>query len=205
MTTLCIQPAHDGVCRVRCELPTGFDAKNESDFFDFCQQNRDLKIERSASGEIEIMAPTGFETGCRNADIVAQLFHWAKTDGRGVVSDSSTGYLLPNGAERAPDASWTLRARVESVPTETRRKFLPLCPDFVIELRSPTDNLEKLRLKLEEYVANGAALGWLIDPIEKKVHLYRPNSPPEILDHPVQLTGSDPIESFVLNLNDIFA
>ena len=173
-------------------------------FFGWCQENENLSIERTAEGEIEIMAPAGWESGSRNNEISYHLTAWAKRDGKGIASDSSTGYILPNRAERSPDASWTLKERLRNVPAEARRRFLPLCPDFVIDLRSPSDSLTKLQTKMEEYLANGASLGWLIDPMERTVHVYRPDADPEVLNNPSSIAGEGPVSGFLLELGLVF-
>src|SRR2546423_9710225 len=147
----------------------------DDEFFAFCQLNRDLRFERTAEGDIIIMAPTGAETGTRNADITAQLRNWAKHNGEGVAFDSSTGFKLPNRADRSPDGAWVLRSRLATLSREEKQKFLPLCPDFVIELLSPTDRLDNTKAKMDEYIENGSRLGWLIDPESRHVHVYRPN------------------------------
>ena len=123
---------------------------NEDAFYDFCRANADLRIERTAEGEIIVMPPTGWETGDRNAELTTQIRLWAKADGRGAAADSSAGFILPNGAERAPDASWVRRERLAQLAAEQRRKFAPLCPDFVVELMSPSDKLPVVKAKLEE-------------------------------------------------------
>jgi Uma2 family endonuclease len=176
----------------------------DDQFFEFCQLNRDLRIERTAEGEIEVMPPAGWKTGGRNADIVTQLGIWAKQDGRGVVTDSSGGFTLPNSAVRAPDAAWTERARAEALSEEQQEKFIPLCPDFVIELRSPTDSLPAVQAKMQEYMANGAMLGWLIDPILHRVSIYRPGLAAEVLDNPETLSGDPILPGFVLDLREIW-
>ncbi len=173
-------------------------------FFEFCQLNRGLQIERTRSGDIVIMAPTGGATGNRNASLNAQLYLWARQDGTGRVFDSSTGFTLPNGAERAPDASWVLRTRLARLTAEEKQRFLPLCPDFVIELRSPTDKLPKLQDKMAEYRENGAQLGWLIDPLERRVHIYRPDVPIEIVNNPATISGDPELHGFALDLREIW-
>lgn len=173
-------------------------------YFLWCQDHAEWRIERSSEGDIEIMAPAGWETGGRNASITAQLYEWARQDGRGVAADSSTGSILPNSAARSPDASWILKERVRGILPQARHQFLPLCPDFVIELRSPSDRLPALQVKMEEYVANGVALGWLLDPMERRVHVYRPGQPPEIFHDPASIHGLGPVEGFVLDLGPIF-
>jgi Uma2 family endonuclease len=169
-----------------------------------CALNGDLRIERNAQGDLLIMPPTGYETGDRNAEITMQLRTWAKRDGTGTAVDSSTGFRLPNGAMRAPDGAWIPHARLAAIPSEERRKFLPLCPDFVIELRSPTDALRDVRAKMEEYLANGARLGWLIDPGPRHVYVYRPSAPVERLDNPDTISGDPVLPGFVLDLREMW-
>ena len=137
----------------------------DNQLFELCLANRELQIERTAEGDLIIMPPVGGETGWRNAELTAALVGWAHRDGTGVAFDSSAGFLLPNGAMRSPDAAWVRRVRLEKLTPEQKRKFIPLCPDFVVEIRSPTDSLRALQAKMQEYITNGAALGWLIDPI----------------------------------------
>lgn len=177
---------------------------DDEQFFEFCQANRDVRIERNSQGEIIIMPPTGWETGNKNAEITIQLGIWAKQDGRGKSADSSAGYILPNGATISPAASWILKERLEKVSPATRRKFLPLAPDFVIELRSQSDSLQKLKEKMREYIENGVALGWLIDPTECKVYVYRQNAEDETLENPTELSGEPVLKGFVLNLKEIW-
>jgi Uma2 family endonuclease len=169
-----------------------------------CALNGDLRIERNAQGDLLIMPPTGYETGDRNAEITMQLRTWAKRDGTGTAVDSSTGFRLPNGAMRAPDGAWIPHARLAAILPEERRKFLPLCPDFVIELRSPTDALRDVRAKMEEYLANGARLGWLIDPDPRHVYVYRSGAPVERLDNPDTISGDPILPGFVLDLREIW-
>jgi Uma2 family endonuclease len=176
----------------------------DEEFFDFCQMNREWRIERTAEGELIIMPPAGGETGKRNSQLNRLLGNWAEEDGGGVVFDSSTGFELPNGAKRSPDAAWVRRSRWEALTPEQRRKFPPLCPDFVVELRSRSDPLEPLQEKLEEYLANGAELGWLIDPEERKVYVYRPGAEPVCLDSPDRIAGDPVLPGFVLDLRRIW-
>jgi Uma2 family endonuclease len=177
---------------------------SEDQFFEFCQLNDDLRIERNAEGELLIMPPAGGETGRGNAQITAQLVVWANRDGSGVVFDSSGGFHLPNTAVRSPDASWMLRSRYEQIPAEQRARFVPACPDFVLELRSPSDRLQTLQAKMQEYLANGARLGWLLDPEPRHVYVYRPDRPVERLDDPATLAGDPVLVGFVLNLRQIW-
>ena len=176
----------------------------EDQFFEFCQINRDLRIERNAHGELILMPPTGGETGDRNAEIGMQLRLWAKRDGTGTTFDSSGGFVLPNKAVLSPDASWVRKSRLAKLTAEQKRKFLPLCPDFAIELRSPTDRLSVLQDKMQEYLDNGARLGWLIDPEQKRVYIYRPRAPIEQLDRPKTVSGDPVLAGFVLDLREVW-
>ena len=175
----------------------------DDQFFEFCQINRELRIERTAQGELWIMAPAGWDTSGKNAEITMQLGLWAKRDGTGVTFDSSGGFRLRNGAVLSPDASWVRRDRLAALTTEQRAKFLPLCPDFVIELRSPTDGLSSLQDKMREYMDNGAQLGWLIDPLGGQVFVYRPGSPVERLEGPDSVSADPVLPGFRLELSEI--
>lgn len=177
---------------------------DEEQFFEFCQLNRDWRIERSAEGDLEVMVPTGGETSDRNAEITTQLRLWAKRDGRGITFDSNGGFVLPNGAMRSPDASWVRREQLAPLTAEQKQRFLPLCPDFVIELRSPSDPLAIIEAKMREYVENGARLGWLLDPLERKAHVYRPGEPVRVRDNPDGLYGDPVLSGFVLDLKPIW-
>ena len=176
----------------------------DDQFFEFCHINRDLRIERAANGDVVIMSPAGGRTGARNAEIAFQLQQWAKRDGRGVAFDSSTGFRLPNGAVRAPDAAWVLRSRLDVLDDKARERFLPLCPDFVIELRSPSDDLWTVRDKMEEYRINGARLGWLIDPLDRRVRVYAGDATPRELADATDLPADPVLPGFVLNLTAIW-
>ena len=178
---------------------------DDDQFFEFCQINRDLRIERTSQGEIIVMPPTGGETGRRNFGLIVQFGIWVKQDGTGVGFDSSTGFKLPNGAERAPDASWVKKERWEALTPSQRKKFAPLCPDFVIELRSPSDRVKDLQNKMEEYMDNGARLGWLIDPDSRQVYIYRPSGEIEQLDNPTEVKGDESVlPGFVLVMKEIW-
>jgi Uma2 family endonuclease len=144
----------------------------------------DLRLERTAEGDLEIMPPTGFTTGNRNMKLSARLGSWTEQDGRGLACDSSTGFRLPNGAVRSPDAAWVRRERVRAVRPEAREKYLPLCPDFAIELASTSDSMAHLHAKMDEYLANGCQLAWLLMPARREAHVYRPG-------HPVETHGGD--------------
>ena len=165
-----------------------------------------LRIERNAKGALEILPPANITTGSQNAYITTSLGIWAIGDGNGVAFDSSAGFTLPNGAIRAPDSSWVLKSRLAELSSEQKHKFAPICPDFVIELRSASDTLRGLHHKMEEYMENGARLGWLIDPLDsrRRVYVYRPNASVEILDGPETLSGEPELPGFTLNLQPVW-
>lgn len=177
---------------------------SDEQLYDFSQINRDLRIERNQQGELVIMPPTGGDTGERNAEITMQLRLWAKENGAGATFDSSTGFRLPNGAVRSPDAAWIKHSRLDSLTAEQRKKFIPLCPDFVIELRSPTDNLSTLQEKMQEYIANGAEMGVLLDTEQRRVYIYKPNEPVKELEGPEKINCSPVLSGFELNLLEIW-
>jgi Uma2 family endonuclease len=178
---------------------------NDDEYFEFCAANSGLRIERTAAGEILIMAPTGGETGHRNTELVAQLHLWAKRDGHGKAFDSNTEFILPDSSALSPDASWIENSRLQTLSRDQKRKFMPLCPDFIVELTSPTDRLSRVRDKMKQWVANGAQLGWLIDADKRTVYVYRPNRDPEQLTGIEVVHGEGPVAGFVLELADIFA
>src|SRR5260221_3435882 len=178
----------------------------DDEFVACCEQYEDCCVECTAEGEIIIMPPTYWITGKQNAKIITRLGTWAERDRRGDVGDSSTGFRLPNGARRSPDASWIRKDRVTVLPKQQQQGFLHLCPDFVIELRSSTDRINRLRAKMEEeYMANGAELGWLIDPEQRAVWIYRPGRAPESIANLERVAGEGPVAGFVLELADIWA
>ena len=176
----------------------------DEQFFELCQHHSYYQFERTASGELIIMTPTGSETGNRNFEIAVQLGIWNKKYNLGFAFDSSTGFKLPNGAERSPDASWVRKERWNALTLEQQQKFAPLCPDFVIELLSPTDSLPKTREKMVEYIENNARLGWLINRKNKQVEIYRSGKDVEIRPTPVTLSGEDVLPYFVLELKEIW-
>src|ERR671933_2406931 len=167
-------------------------------FVELAIANRELQLERTATGELIVNPPTGGDTGYRNLDIEGQLWLWNRRTRLGKAFNSSTGFHLPNGADRSPDASWVRQERWDVLTPEQRKSFVPLCPDFVIELRFDSDNMAPLRTKMREYMENGACLGWLIDRKNKKVEIYRPNQDVEVLDNPTTLSGEDVLPGFVL-------
>src|SRR6266568_2912829 len=177
----------------------------DEEFVAFCQQYEDCFVECTAEGEIIIMPPNYSGTSEQNLDVGAQLFMWTKKDGRGRAYDSSAGFRLPNGARRSPDASWIRKDRVAALPKKQQEGFYHLCPDFVIELRSSTDRINRLEAKMEEYIANGAELGWLIDPEERAVWIYRPGRAAECVVNAERIPGEGPVADFVLDLAEIWA
>ena len=188
--------------RLVVHLPYG--PMDAAEFLAFCEANPELRIERTAQGEVIIMSPTGWESGRRNALLIAALVRWALANGSGAVADSSAGFRLPNGAMRSPDAAWVQRSRLAHFTRAEKRTFLPLCPDFVVELRSETDRREDLLAKMDEYMANGAQLGWLIDPLEQAVTIYRPDAAPVRLEQPATITGDPELPGFTLELGPIW-
>ena len=188
---------------LKLQMSPAIDMTDEQ-FFAFCQQNRDYRIERNATGEITIMPPTGSETGNRNFDLIVQLGIWTRQNGTGIGFDSSAGFTLPNGAMKSSDTAWIKLEKWHTLTPEQQQKFAPICPDFIIELRSPSDNLQPLKDKLQEYIDNGVSLGWLIDRKNRKVYIYRPNSEVECLDNPATLSGESILPEFVLQLSTIW-
>ena len=191
---------------VLLELPTEVALQvTQAQFEAIALANRDLRLERSAAGELIVNPPTGGETGHRNIKIAYFLVKWVEEQGgTGIPFDSSTGFRLPNGADRSPDASWVSSQRWEALTLEARQGFIPLCPDFVIELRSQTDSLSKLRAKMQEYIDNGARLGWLINPQSKQVEVYRAGQPQETLENPEVLLGDRVLPGFALDLRRVW-
>ena len=175
----------------------------DEQFEQICRANRDLRFERTAEGELIVMSPTGSETGERNWGLNGQLWLWNQQNRLGKGFDSSTGFKLPNGATRSPGAAWVTNERWDALPTQQKRKFAPICPDFVVELRSPSDELEDLQAKMQEYLNNGIRLGWLIDPETRLVEIYRPNQPVQVLNNPTTLSGESVLPGFVLDLAEI--
>ncbi len=176
----------------------------DEQFEELCRINRDLGIEMTAEGDLIIMPPTGGRTGRRNNLLAKALLRWEEQDPSGLSFDSSTGFTLPSGAKRSPDASWVKRSRLAQLTEEEKEKFLPLCPDFVIELRSASDSLADLQAKMREYIEGGAELGWLIDPQGKHVFVYRADKSMEQLNDPEALTGDPVLKGFVLALKSIW-
>ncbi len=176
----------------------------EDQFFEFCQLNRAVRIERDAKGAVLIMPPTGGATGERHAEITMQLRLWAKRDGGGVAFDSSTGFVLPDRSVRSPDGAWVARWRYDALTGAQKERFLPLCPEFVLELKSPADSLRSLQQKMETYIDNGAELGWLVVPEQKAVWIYRPQLPVAVRQNLNALSADCTLPGFVLQLSELW-
>ena len=176
----------------------------DEEFAAFCSEHPDLFFEVTAEGDLIVMPPTHSLTAARNSEISGQLRNWARADRRGIATDSSGGFVLPNGARRSPDAAWTLRSRVEALSPESQEGFWHLCPDFVIELRSQSDRLRTLRAKMREYMDNGATLGWLINPEARSIEIYRPGRDPERIENAASVAGEEPVNGFALDLRTVW-
>ncbi|MBG1271512.1 Uma2 family endonuclease [Nostoc sp. WHI] len=179
------------------QLPANLKFTDE-EFEQIVAVNKYLRLELTADRELVIMSPTGGETGNRNFDLLGQLWFWNSKNNLGKAFDSSTGFKLPNGATRSPDASWIKMERWDALTPEQRKKYLPLCPDFAVELVSETDDVEDTQAKMQEYLANGLQLGWLINPKRQQVIIYRHNQAPEVLQSPISLSGEDVLPGFIL-------
>jgi Uma2 family endonuclease len=177
----------------------------DEEFEQIVEFNQELRLELTAEGKLIIMSPTGGETGNRNFEIYIDLGIWNRKNNLGKAFDSSTGFKLPNGATRSPDASWIKIERWDALTPQQRKKYLPLCPDFAVELVSESDDVEDTRKKMQEYIENGLRLGWLINPKDKQVEIYRAGKEVEILDSPTSLSGEDVLEGFSLDLQTILA
>jgi len=184
-------------------IPQTFKVSQEQ-FQQLAAVNRDLRLERTATGELIVMPPTGSNTGNRNLDLEGQLWLWNRQTKLGKVFNSSTGFLLPNGATRSPDAAWISQARWDALSPEEQEGFAPICPDFVLELRSPSDNIKSLQAKMREYMENGATLGWLIDRKNQQVEIYTQDREVEILHKPTNLSGENVLPGFILDLTEVW-
>ena len=173
-------------------------------FYQLCEEHPELKLERNANGELIVMPPTGGETGKSNSKFNLQIGLWNEQTELGEAFDSSTGFTLPNKADRSPDASWVEKSRWEALTPQQREKFIPLCPDFAVEILSPTDSLKKTQEKMQEYMENGCRLGWLINRKKREVEIYRPGQAVEVLQSPLTLSGEDVLPGFMLNLQKIW-
>ena len=175
----------------------------DEQFYRLCRDNPELRMELTSEGGLVVMSPTGAKTGWRNSKLNQRLANWADADGRGIAFDSNTGFELPNGAKRSPDAAWVRLEAWQDLTNEEQERFAPLCPDFVAELRSPQDSLTSLKAKMQEYIDNGARLGWLVDPIEKRVYVYRKGGASERIENPKRLSGEEVLVGLDLDLTDI--
>ena len=189
-------------------VPTVFDFSplrlTDEQFESLCRNHPDLNLEMSATGELIIVPPTLPYTGEKNADLIFEVKLWARKDKKGIVFDSSTLFTFPNGAKRSPDVSWLLREKWDNLSDKEKKKKSRFVPDFVIELRSSSDSLKTLKKKMAEYITNGVRLGWLIDPLEQKVHVYRANGEIEVLNNPEIVSGEDVLKDFELNVREIW-
>lgn len=176
----------------------------DEQFYQLCRTNPDVKFERSPTGELIVMSPTGGETGSYNSEINAEFVFWNRRTRLGKVFDSSTCFKLPRGGDRSPDVAWVALDRWNTLTREQQRKFPPLAPDFVLELLSPTDSLEKTQAKMQEYLNSGVKLGWLIDRDDRSVEVYRTHQPTEVLREPIQFSGEDVLPGFTLDLNMVW-
>lgn len=200
ITTLLIQTE---ATYMKVALP-GISPMTREDFSRLCQANRELRIERTANGEIAIMPPSFSDTGNRNFNLAVQLGIWAEKNNRGIGFDSSTGFTLPNGAIRSPDAAWIKTDRWNTISQEEQASFAPIVPDFVIELRCASDSLSNLKTKMQEYIDNGVLLGWLIDRQNRTVYIYRPNQDVQIRENPEEVSGDPELPGFSLVMTKIW-
>lgn len=200
MTTLLIQP---GTSPLTVELPS-LSHMTDQQFYEFCRANRDLRIERTAEGDVIIVPPAFSDAGNRNFNLAVQLGVWAEQDNTGIGFDSSAGFTLPNGATRSPDAAWIRYERWNALTDMQKASFAPICPDFVVELRSASDSSGGLQAKMQEYIENGAGLGWLIDLKNCTVHIYRPDQTPTILHQPETVSGEPELPDFQLQMAKIW-
>ena len=175
------------------------------EFEELCANYRDLRLELTSTGELIVMPPTGAETGKRNFNLIGQLAVWFRQTGIGVCFDSDTGFILPNGAVRSPDLAWVTREKWDRLTDQQKKRFAPWCPDFVVELRSPTDRLSEVRNKMAEYMETGASMGWLIDPGKRQVYVYRPNEELMVLDNPTTISADPLLPGFTLNLTELWS
>jgi Uma2 family endonuclease len=176
----------------------------DEQFLQFCADNGDLRFELTAKKELIVMPPAGLGSGWRELRVGRRLDTWAEEDGTGMAYGPSAGFRLPNGAVRAPDASWLRLSRRDGLTEDERERIAPICPDFVLEIRSPSDSLAVVQAKMQEYMENGARLGWLIDPFQRRVHVYRPGQAAEVLEDPATVAGEDVLPGFDLNLSEIW-
>ncbi len=176
----------------------------EEDFYRFCRANPERRIERTSQGELIVMTPAGGESGNIEFRLAGLFWNWVEANGEGIGFSSSTSFFLPNGAERSPDLAWVARSRWDALAPDEQERFPPLCPDFVVEIRSRSDSLAALQAKMEEYLDNGARLGWLIDPSDRVVYVYRPGANVERLENPATVSGEPVLRGFTLELGRLW-
>ena len=186
--------------RLRTEHPL-----TDEQLMRFCTANEILRVERESNGELLLMSPAGNQTSSRNAWLIFQLTRWAEEDGRGLTFDSNGGFTLPDTSMRSPDAAWTAWSRWHALSLQEKQRFAPLCPEFIIELRSPSDSLSDARGKMRMWIANGTELAWLIDPERRVVEVYRPGQEPEVTEGASSVIGEGPVTGFVLELARLWA
>ncbi len=186
--------------RFRPEMPM-----SDEELMRFCAANDFLRVERDANGEILVMTPAGSKTSRMNSRVTRLLDEWAEEDGRGVAFDSNGGFTLPDGSMRAADAAWVERKRWDALSERDQARYAPLCPDFVIELRSPSDLLSDLEAKMKQWIANGAQVAWLINPEQKTVVIFRPGDEPEVLSLPSSVQGTGVVAGFELVMARVWA
>ena len=185
------------------EIPESFRVTDQQ-FEQLAVVNRDIRLERAPDGELIVMSPTGAETGNRNVELATEFALWNRKHKLGKVFDSSTGFKLPNGAMRSPDVSWVAIERWNNLTEIERQRFAPICPDFVLELRSSSDSIAQLSKKMQEYIENGALLGWLINPQDQEVEIYKPNQEKQILRNPIEISAETVLPNFTLKTNLIW-
>lgn len=173
-------------------------------FYDLCGRNPDYRLEMTPQGDLVVREPNGSRSAHRNFELAMQFGAWVERDGTGVAFDSSAGFKLPRGGVRAPDLSWIKRERWDRLSPRDQERFAPIAPDFVVEVRSPSDRLTTLQAKMDEYLANGVRLGWLIDPLERRAHVYRPNAMVDLLDDPDSVSGEPELPRLRLNVARIW-
>lgn len=176
----------------------------DEQFEELFRHSSDLKFELSSKQELIIVPPTSPDSGLRNSELITEVALWSRKDKTGIVFDSQTLFTFPNNAKRSPDVSWMIKQKWEALSPSERRRFSRVVPDFVIELMSPSDSLADMQVKMAEYIENGVRLGWLIDPMDKKVHIYRANGEVEVLDDPETVSGEDVLKGFELKVRDIW-
>ncbi len=184
------------------KIPIQGEKLTDDEFYEFCRQNHNLKFERTSAGQIIFIMPTGGETGRINSKITSRLQIWSEQTGLGETFDSSTGFKLPNEATRSPDVAWIKKERWDSLLPDEKKKFPPLCPDFIVEIRSENDTISEIHRKMIEYLENGTLLAWIIDPIDKKVHIYRPGKSIEIINtFDERINGEEILPGFIFDLS----